>query len=133
MLNFGSSILLWMSRICIVSVLLHNYAQIGCALQDASNKVPISDEIVRQASLALDNGKTSNAALTVDRDDNIKLYRWFEMWDRSISGFRVSQYLGRRVNYSGSLSLAGLIPKSEVAANAFRITSDDQRVFHVVL
>ena len=102
--------------------------------QERPNQIPSTDEVVDQASFPLKNkGLSSHVALAVDRDDNIKLYSWFERSDHAVSEFRVSEYLGRRISQSGSLSLSQLVPKHEIAALSFRVTSADQRIFHIVL
>ncbi len=71
--------------------------------------------------------------MVVDKDDNIKTYTWFERPDHSVSELRVSEYLGQRINQSGTLPLQGLLPKGVLPARAFRVTSNDGTCSHVVL
>jgi hypothetical protein len=75
----------------------------------------------------------TRVVLGVDQDDFIKVYRWSEEHGRVTTRPEIIAYLGQRVTHSGSLALEPLLPKREVAAEAFRFTRNELTRYHVVL
>lgn len=71
--------------------------------------------------------------LGVDKDDYVRMYRWYEESGKPPTKPVVCRYLGQRIRESGGLPLARLLPKKEVPVLAYRVTRTSFLRYHVVL
>lgn len=92
-------------------------------------KVTKVDEVV----IAIGPTEESHVALAFDQDDKVGTYFWRKSKHQPSAEPRLREYLGYRVSHSGSVSLAELLPKTEVATIARRVTHDQNHRSHVVL
>ncbi|SRR5579883_1757651 len=71
--------------------------------------------------------------LGVDRDDNVRVYRWSEEKGVLDSSAEVERNLGQRIKESGGLPLSRLLPRKEVPVLSFRVTRGSSVRYHIIV